>query len=162
MNDCRKRHTNLGISWIDHKKPYDMIPHSRILESLKLVIFKLVSESFVHFIRKSIKNWNTKVSSSYGEYLAKVDIRRSTFQGDSYLCNHTFMMSIWKGQERWGVWGRDLKFVTCLQIIVFLSNRSIQHFCGWKAWASQDWSFFVSVINVWPPCAVRTILQREA
>ena len=100
MNDCRKRHTNLGISWIDHKKPYDMIPHSRILESLKLVIFKLVSESFVHFIRKSIKNWNTKVSSSYGEYLAKVDIRRSIFQGDSYLCNHTFMMSICKGQER--------------------------------------------------------------
>ena len=67
MNDCRKRHTNLGISWIDHKKPYDMIPHSRILESLKLVIFKLVSESFVHFIRKSIKNWNIKVSSSYVE-----------------------------------------------------------------------------------------------
>ena len=81
LNDCRKTHSNLGISWIDHKKAYDMIPHSKILESLKLVI---VSESFVYFIRKSIKNWNTKLSSSYGEYLAKVDIRRSIFQGDSY------------------------------------------------------------------------------
>ena len=27
-----------------------------------------------------------------------------------------------------GVW--DLKFVTCLQILVFLSNRSKERFCG--------------------------------
>ena len=37
MNDCKKRHTNLGIAWTDYKKTYDMIPHSWILESLELV-----------------------------------------------------------------------------------------------------------------------------
>ena len=27
LNDCRKRHTNLGMAWIDYKKGYDMAPH---------------------------------------------------------------------------------------------------------------------------------------
>ena len=31
--DCRKRHTNLGMAWIDYKKADDMVPHSWILES---------------------------------------------------------------------------------------------------------------------------------
>ena len=37
LHDYRKRHTNLGMAWIDYKKAYDMAPHSRILESLELV-----------------------------------------------------------------------------------------------------------------------------
>ena len=37
LNDCKKRHTNLGMTWIDYKKTYDMITHSWILESLDLV-----------------------------------------------------------------------------------------------------------------------------
>ena len=28
LNDCKKRHTNLVMAWIDYKKAYDMIPHS--------------------------------------------------------------------------------------------------------------------------------------
>ena len=28
LNDCKKRHTNLGMTWIDYKKAYDMIPIS--------------------------------------------------------------------------------------------------------------------------------------
>ena len=79
LNDCKKRHTNLGIAWIDYKKAYDMIPHSWILESLGLV---QVSEDTVEFIRKSMKNWNTNLTSC-GEYLANVNIRRDIFQGDS-------------------------------------------------------------------------------
>ena len=27
-NVCKKRHTNLGMTWIDYRKDYDMIPHS--------------------------------------------------------------------------------------------------------------------------------------
>ena len=79
LNDCKKRHTNLGMAWIDYKKAYDMIPHLWILESLGLV---QVSENIVEFIRKSMKNWNTNLTSR-GEYLANVDIRRGIFQGDS-------------------------------------------------------------------------------
>ena len=33
LRDCRKRHTNLGMAWIDYKKADDMVPHSWILES---------------------------------------------------------------------------------------------------------------------------------
>ena len=65
LNDCQKRHTNLRMAWNDYKKAYDMI-----LESLELV---QVSENIVQFIRKSMKNWNTKLTSC-GEYLAKLDI----------------------------------------------------------------------------------------
>ena len=78
-NDCKKRHTSPGMTWIDYKKAYDMIPHSWILESLGLV---QVSENIVEFIRKSMKNLNTNLTSC-GEYLANVNIRRDIFQGDS-------------------------------------------------------------------------------
>ena len=30
LNDCKKRHTNLEMTWMDCKKPYVMIPHSWI------------------------------------------------------------------------------------------------------------------------------------
>ena len=79
LNDCKKRHTNLEIAWIDYKKTYDMIPCSRIFENLGLV---QVSENIVAFIRKSTKNWNTNLISC-GEYQTKVDVRRDIFQGDS-------------------------------------------------------------------------------
>ena len=79
LNDCKKRHNSLRMAWIDYKKAHDMIPHSWILESLPLV---QVSENIVEFIRKSMKSWNTNLTSCR-EYLANVDIRRDTFQGDS-------------------------------------------------------------------------------
>ena len=52
LNDCKKRHTNLEMTWIDYKKAYDMI--------LGLV---QVSENIVEFIRKSMKKWNTNLTS---------------------------------------------------------------------------------------------------
>ena len=33
MNDCRKRHPNLGMAWVDYKKAYDMINSGSILKS---------------------------------------------------------------------------------------------------------------------------------
>ena len=56
-----------------------MIPHLWILESLGLV---QVSENIVEFIRKSMKNWITNLTSC-GEYLVNIDIRRGIFQEDS-------------------------------------------------------------------------------
>ena len=46
--------------------------------------------------------------------------------------------------------GRVLKFVICLQILLFLNKRSIVHFCGWGGGGSQNWSFFVAIIDVGP------------
>ena len=28
LNDCKKRHTNLSMTWIDYRKAYDLVPHS--------------------------------------------------------------------------------------------------------------------------------------
>ena len=28
LHDCMKRHTNLGMAWIDYKNACDMVPHS--------------------------------------------------------------------------------------------------------------------------------------
>ena len=28
LKDCNKRHANLSMAWIDHKKAYDFVPHS--------------------------------------------------------------------------------------------------------------------------------------
>ena len=28
LKDCKRRHTNPAMSWIDYRKAYDMVPHS--------------------------------------------------------------------------------------------------------------------------------------
>ena len=53
LRDCRKRHKNLGMAWIDYKKAYDMVPHSWILESLELV---QVSHNILKFLKRSMAN----------------------------------------------------------------------------------------------------------
>ena len=42
--------------------------------------------------------------------------------------------------------GEVLEFVTCLQILLFLINKSIVHFCGW--WVGGLW-WFADVIILW-------------
>ena len=48
LRDCRKRHTNLGMEWIDYTKAYDMAPHYWILESLE---FAQVSDNILEFAK---------------------------------------------------------------------------------------------------------------
>ena len=79
LRDCRRRHTNLGMAWIDYKKAYDMVPHSWILESLELV---QVSNNILEFVKRSMANWQTELTSCR-ESLAKVNIRGWIFQGVS-------------------------------------------------------------------------------
>ena len=30
LKDCKKRHTNLSVAWIDNRKAYDLVPDSRV------------------------------------------------------------------------------------------------------------------------------------
>ena len=53
LRDRRERHTNLGMTWIDYKKAYDMVPHSWILENLELVE---VSDNILEFVKRSMVN----------------------------------------------------------------------------------------------------------
>ena len=76
LRDCRKRHTNLGMAWIDYEKAYDMVPHSWILESLEFV---QVFCNILEFVKRSMANWQTELTSCR-ESLVKVNIRRGIFQ----------------------------------------------------------------------------------
>ena len=55
-----------------YKKAYDMVPHSWIIESLKMAE---VARNILTFLQKSMVNWKTELTSC-GETLGVVDIKR--------------------------------------------------------------------------------------
>ena len=79
LKDCKRRHTNVVMAWIDYRKAYDMVPHSWIIEFLE--IFD-IARNVEQFIRRSMAQWKTELTSC-GERLGHVHIRRRIFQGDS-------------------------------------------------------------------------------
>ena len=79
LADCKRKHKNLAVAWVDYKKAYDKVPHSWIIESLKMA---QVVENLITFLQKSMVNWKTELTSC-GKTLGLVDIRRGIFQGDS-------------------------------------------------------------------------------
>ena len=79
LKDCKRRHTNLTMAWVDYRKAYDMVPHSWILESLQM--FGCAS-NVMKLISTSMEKWKTELCLS-GEKLGSVSIRRGIFQGDS-------------------------------------------------------------------------------
>ena len=79
LQHCKKRHTNLAITWVDYRKAYDMVPHSWIIECLE---FLHIAGNIKQFLTRSVTKWQTELTSS-GEFLGKVNIRRVIFQGDS-------------------------------------------------------------------------------
>ena len=56
LRDSKKRHTNLGLAWIDYIGGLCIVPHSWILESLELV---QVSDNILEFVKISMTNWQT-------------------------------------------------------------------------------------------------------
>ena len=36
LGDCKRKHRNLAMAWVDYRKAYDMVFHSWIIESLKM------------------------------------------------------------------------------------------------------------------------------
>ena len=90
------------------------------------------------------KKKSSKVKQSYAKqswYLLLHNFWMRYWALDCALRGHTFMAFTQKGC------GGVLKFVTCLSIILFLNNMSMQ--MG-KLGRQKNWSFFVDVINVWP------------
>ena len=64
---------------MDYKKAYDMVPHSWIIECLKMA---QVPQNVTSFLQRSMRNWKTELTSC-GESLGTVNIKRGIFQGDS-------------------------------------------------------------------------------
>ena len=71
LTDCKRKHKNLAMALVDYKKAYNMVPHSWIIESLKMA---QVAENIITFLQKSRVNWKIELTSC-GQMLGLVDIR---------------------------------------------------------------------------------------
>ena len=80
LKEARRKQRCLSMAWIDYKKAYDMVPHSWILETLRLTG---VAENIRDFLNRTMSDWKTVLTSS-GEELGEVGIRRGIFQGDTF------------------------------------------------------------------------------
>ena len=67
------------MAWVDYRKAYDMVPHSWIIESLRLA---QVAQNIIEFIARSMSNWKTDLTAC-GQMLGTVNIKIFIFQGDS-------------------------------------------------------------------------------
>ena len=79
LKDCKRRHTNLAMAWIDYRKACDVVPHSWIGECLEMFGIAVYVRQF---LLSSMKEWKTELTSC-GQQLGVVDIKRGIFQGDS-------------------------------------------------------------------------------
>ena len=53
LKNCKKRMTNLCLAWIDYKKAFDMVPHSWLLECLRLYN---ITPNVIAVLSKSMKH----------------------------------------------------------------------------------------------------------
>ena len=67
------------MAWIDHKKAYDMVLHSWIIECLDLFG---VAENIKSLLVNSMEKWKVMLYSGNSE-LGEVEIKQNIFQGDS-------------------------------------------------------------------------------
>jgi len=77
LKDCKQRKTGIAMGWIDYQKAYDLVPHSWILETLRMG----VAEGIRTLLCRSMTKWTTNLEC--GGHLASVNIQRGIFQGDS-------------------------------------------------------------------------------
>ena len=78
-DDAHRRRTNLAVAWIDYQKAYNSVPHSWILETLRL--YK-IGPRIKNMVQESIKHWRTKLNFS-GQTLAEIQIQCTIFQADA-------------------------------------------------------------------------------
>ena len=79
LNESKTRRKNLAMAWIDNKKAYNMVPHSRIINSLKM--YK-ISDEVINFIDQTMKTWRVELTAG-GRTLAEAKIQRGIFQEDA-------------------------------------------------------------------------------
>ena len=80
MKDCKKRHTNLSMAWIDYKKVYDFVPHSWINTCMDLFG---IAHNMGNFLEKSMEQWKFSLTTN-SEDLGEVDVKRGIIQGESF------------------------------------------------------------------------------
>ena len=82
-DDVKKNRKNLCTAWLDYKKAYDNVPHSWIIESLRLA---KIPQKIIGAISDLMHKWRTKVYL-YGETSSIetnfIDYLRGILQGDT-------------------------------------------------------------------------------
>ena len=79
VKHCRKHQHNLSMAWIDYKKAYDMVPHSWLMETVRMVG---IADNIIELIEESMKHWKTELTAN-GTPLGQVEIKRGVFQGEA-------------------------------------------------------------------------------
>ena len=79
LKDCKKRHTNLSMAWIDYRKVYDLVPDSWVNECMEMFG---VTENLRTFLQKNMQQWWLSLTTN-GEDLGEVNVKRGILQGDS-------------------------------------------------------------------------------
>lgn len=83
MNQARTKQQNLYMAYVDYKKAFDSVPHSWLIEVLK--IYK-INDKLIKFLAQTMKNWKTRlqINTTQGVFTTEqIHIRRGIFQGDS-------------------------------------------------------------------------------
>ena len=82
-DDAKRKKRSVSLMWIDYKKAYDSIPHSWIIEAMKL--YK-IDDTIINFIELLMPAWQTKIYLPHEKGCITTDdinIERGIFQGDS-------------------------------------------------------------------------------
>ena len=90
LKDCKKRHTNLSMAWIDYRKAYDLVPHSWVNECMEMFG---ITENLRKFLQKSMQRWRLSLTAN-GQDLGEVNVKRGIFQGDVYRCCSMVLLSL--------------------------------------------------------------------
>ena len=70
LKDCKKRHTNLSMTWINYRKAYELIPYSWVIEFMQMFG---IAENLRTFLQKSMQQLRLSLTA-YGEDLGEVNV----------------------------------------------------------------------------------------
>lgn len=83
MNQAVKNNRNLKTAFIDYKKAFDKVPHSWLIETLKL---HKINNTIIKMLHTMMGYWKTKVHLNTQDTSVStnhINIKRGIFQGDS-------------------------------------------------------------------------------
>ena len=60
IKDCKSKHRNLRVVWIDYRKPFGSVPHSWILK-----VLDKISPVIINFLRINMSIWETTLDLTH-------------------------------------------------------------------------------------------------
>ena len=72
LRDCKKRHTNQSMAWIDYRKANELIPHSWVNECMEMFG---IAENLRTFLQKGMQQWRLSLTAN-GEDRREVNVKR--------------------------------------------------------------------------------------